>query len=39
MEVTLKILDDHFGDDVKFFVNFVEPICGMNRYVDKIAHV
>ena len=28
------ILDDHFWADVKFVMEFVEPICDMLRYVD-----
>ena len=33
MEVKQVILDDHFWVDVKFVVEFVEPICDMLCYV------
>ena len=34
MEVKRMILDDWFWDDVKFTVEFLEPICDMFRYAD-----
>lgn len=34
IEVRHKILADHFLDDVKFIVDFIEPLCDMVCYMD-----
>lgn len=34
IEVRHKILADHFLDDVKFIVDFIEPLCDMVCYKD-----
>lgn len=37
LEVKRLILDDRFWTDVKFVMEFVEPICDMIRYADTYA--